>query len=317
MKRFVWISFFWISGVLASTEPTFYEKNKVQYGNVAIVDASRGRIVEYDLNGKIVWEFNIPWSIPKTHIGKGADIEWLADTDTFLFVVPMTGIYEVNRQKEIIWKYETSKVSHDADRLPNGNILFSFGWDMDNDPTWTEITREGKIVHQWFAKKHLDPKKDKQNSQAESTYSYTHANAVSRLSDGTTLVSLRNFNMYVIVKDDQIIRRSPSIKNVHDPFVSAERSCFGAREPNRAACTNKDGPIFRFIDTEKKWSPMRTIEPLKNGNLLITGSYQIGQLSADGKLVWKLYFNDFRDQKSSDSKSSNSNFIYKAAWVYK
>jgi hypothetical protein len=315
MRCFLWISVLYASFASASPEPTVYDSQKLQIGNVAIVDASRGKIVEYDLSGKVVWEFSIPWSIPKQSLGSGADIEWVSESDTFLFVVPRAGIYEVNRQKEIIWKYETSKVSHDADKLPNGNVLFVNGWDNNDDPTFSEITRDGTIVQQWVAKNHLDPKTDKRNSQGESTYSYTHANAVSRLSDGTTLVSLRNFNMFVIVKDGKIIRRSSRIKNVHDPFLSSTKTCFGAREPNRAVCTTKDGAGFRFVDADKEWVPMRTIEPLKNGNLLITGSYQIGQLSEEGKLVWKLYFNDMQNQKSA--ANSNSNFIYKATWVYK
>jgi hypothetical protein len=299
------------SCVMASPTATTIDASALQSGKVAIVDISRNRLAEFDMNGKLTWEYKIPWSISTKDLGLGADIEWIPETDSFLFVVPRTGIYEVNRKKEIVWKYETGKVSHDADLLPNGNILFINAWDNDNDPTFTEITRSGKVVEQWTAKQHLNSITDKRNHTAERNYSFSHVNSATRLSDGSTLISLRNFNMFVIVKDGKIIKRSSQIKNVHDPFISGTRTCFAAREPNRLTCVKEENLIFRFIDKDKQWSPMRTVEPLKNGNILITGSYQIGQLSENGELVWKLKFSEFGNQKSG------SNFIYKAAWVYK
>lgn len=287
-------------------------KDEVQVGRFAFMDISKKKIVEYDTAGNLTWEYSIPWTISTLSISSGADVEWLPDTDSFLFVVPKSGVYEVSRDKKLVWKYETNKISHDADRLPNGNVIFVNGWDTESDPTFTEVTQNGLIVQQWFASKHIDSSIDVINPrQNDEPYTYTHANSISRMDDGSTLLSLRNFNMYVVVKDGKIIERKGGFKNLHDPFLAADKFCFAARSPNRVECRVGGRRTIRFAVSDRLWHPMRTVEPLKNGNILISGSARIGQLSHTGKLVWSVLFPQFGNQKD------NSPFIYKATWVYK
>ena len=54
-----------------------------------------------------------------------------------LAVFPKNGVYEINRtSKEIVWKYIDPKVSHDAERLGNGNTLVvdgGYGHDTTED----------------------------------------------------------------------------------------------------------------------------------------------------------------------------------------
>jgi hypothetical protein len=168
------------------------------------------------------------------------------------------------------------------------------------------------MVQQWFASKHIDSSIDAINpQQRDEPYSYTHANSILRMDDGSTLVSLRNFNMYVVVKDGKIIDRKGGFRNLHDPFLAADKFCFAARRPNRVECRVGGRRSFRFAVDDRLWHPMRTVEPLKNGNLLISGSARIGQLSPTGKLVWSVKFAQFGNQKDDGP------FIYKATWVYK
>ena len=66
----------------------------------------------------------------KQYTSPGFDVEWLP-FNNILFVLPLKGVYEVNRDGDIVWSYLDSKVSHDADLryqhdpevLPDGNIL--------------------------------------------------------------------------------------------------------------------------------------------------------------------------------------------------
>ena len=119
-------------------------------GRISYIDPIEGIIYEVDLNGFVTWKYKIPSKINnKRTLRKGADIEWLKESDNFLFVVPLVGIYEVNRQKEIVWSYETKLVSHDADRLPNGNTIFVNAWDKEGDNQVVEITPRGEIVFEW------------------------------------------------------------------------------------------------------------------------------------------------------------------------
>ena len=116
-------------------------------GRISYIDPKEGSIYEIDLNGFVTWKYKIPSKIKNRRtLRKGADIEWLKESDSFLFVVPQVGIYEVNRQKEIVWSYETKLVSHDADRLPNGNTIFVQAWDKEGDNQVVEITPRGDIV---------------------------------------------------------------------------------------------------------------------------------------------------------------------------
>jgi len=284
--------------------------NAIQNGNVAFIDIGTNQIIEIDTNGKVVWEYDIPFF---TRLGgdmsRGADIEWNPTTDTFLFVIPTKGIYEVNRNKEIVWSYKTSKVSHDADILPNNNILFINAWDSKDDPTYVEITRDGSLVEQWTAGDLL--KSIERYTPKERFPSYTHANSVRRLDDGSTLVSLRNFNKFVIVKNGDITYESPRLRKVHDPVIVGDKICYALHRPDSLEC---DGELIFSRRGDKSWAPLRTVEKLDNGNFLITGSTKIGQITPDGKLVWSVNLNEFWFQKA---RRKDKRFIYKAVWVYR
>jgi hypothetical protein len=286
----------------------------VQKGRIALVDTAQGKLVEYDLSGKLTWEFKLPRRLRNEHLSKGADIEWLPKTDTFLFVVPLTGIFEVNRNKEIIWEYRTRHVSHDADKLPNGNIIFVNGWDTESDPTMTEITPDGTIVQQWYASKELSTADSDWTPQDEKNYSFTHANSVTRLENGRTLISLRNFNKYVVIEDNKIIRSSKKITLIHDPVLTATGHCYATRKPNSVVCESDNYRNVVIRSRLNEWVPFRTVEVLKNGNLLISGSTKVAQITQEGNIVWEITLNNFVNQFVANNSKS---FVYKATWVYK
>jgi hypothetical protein len=321
------------------------ESGAVQPGHAAYVDPTRGKIVEITPDGRPTWEFTIPPEvIGSGDLGLAADIEWLAATDHFLFVVPRTGVFEVDRAKRIVWSYKTKHVTHDADRLPNGNTIFVNGADQDDDPTVTEVDREGRVVFQWFARGKLD-KQERHDSPGEREYSFTHANAVQRLADGSTMVSLRNFFRFVILDRDAIVFQSGQIPWVHDPVILPDATYFAVhgRVAGGVVRVGRDGQRTRlFVDKSGMWVLLRTVEPLRNGNVLITGARRIGQIDPQGRLVWSIRLDGFPDfdpmeavrmveaqrfgggrlgasgVKRVDPSSANKRAtLYKAAWVYK
>ncbi len=294
------------------------QAEKMQMGRVAVVDIGLSKLVELDLTGKVTWEFSIPLSL--TFGGKlshGTDIKWLPDSDNFLLTIPQSGVFEINRKQEIVWKYKSKFISHDADRLPNGNTIFVNGWDGDTDPIVTEVDQSGKVVMQVFADQLSLDLTERRNVTGEQ-YSNTHTNAVQKLAEGEYLISVRNFNQFLIFKDGKVTSRYKNASRVHDPVPYSGGFLFAIHRQDRSLLIVHQGPGQRaplFRPEPETWHPLRTLEILHNKNILITGSQEIGQLDQDGNLVWSMKMKGYVSQKSRGK--SGGSFIYRAAFVHK
>ena len=289
---------------------------KVQAGKVAFVDPQLSKLIELDLTGKVTWEFSIPFAW-RGKLTAATDVEWLPESDNFLLAIPETGVFEINRQSQVVWQYKTKFVSHDADRLPNGNTVFVNGWDANTDPIVTEVDSSGKVVFQLFSEKLGLDVNERRTNPAE-PYSNTHTNAVHWVAEGEYLVSLRNFHQFIKVKNGEVVSKFNKIRNVHDPLPFNNGYLFAIHFRDRSELvfhdiSGKRKPIF--LPEPETWTPLRTVELLRNNNILITGSREVGQLDQDGKLVWSLKMNQYDSQITSTKKIKN--FIYKAAFVYK
>ena len=292
-------------------------------GRISYIDPIEGIIYEVDLNGFVTWKYKIPSKINnKKTLRKGADIEWLKESDNFLFVVPLVGIYEVNRQKEIVWSYETKLVSHDADRLPNGNTIFVNAWDKEGDNQVVEITPRGDIVFEWkisdsgvsCAHKTADCNRGKSKGKK---YDYTHVNAVQKFEDGSFLVSLRNLHKAVLIdKNLKVVERYRRIRLVHDPrlqgneLFAVERS-LGLIKRDRQPISSRPDSKYVFKYLNYGYSFLRTNELIPDGNILLTDTSNLLVFNLDSeKIVWKLKLNGFGDQKINKDLP----YLYKAAW---
>jgi len=296
--------------------PEINQPEKVQAGKFAFVDPQLGKLIELDLNGKVTWEYSIPFAW-RSKLIKATDVEWLPASDNFLLAIPETGVFEINRQSQVVWQYKTKFVSHDADRLPNGNTVFVNGWDANSDPIVTEVDSSGKVVFQLFAEK-LGLDLNERRTDPTEPYSNTHANAVQWLAEGEYLVSLRNFHQFIKIKNGEVVATFKRTRNVHDPLPFNDGYLFTIHFRDRSElvfhnASGKRKPIF--VPEPETWTSLRTLELLRNNNILITGSREVGQLDQDGKLVWSLKMNQYDLQKTSTKKTPN--FIYKAAFVYK
>jgi len=282
-----------------------YKPNKTYEGTTLFADnhkKDQPRIIEVDMNGRIIWEYVLPYNL-RQYNNPGFDVERLSNGN-ILFVLPLKGIYEINRGGDVVWSYLDRKVTHDADRLPNGNTLVVFGgFDRKNDIQAKEINPKGEIVWSWKAKDHLDNAEYKNISDQ----GWTHANAVSRLRNDNTLISLRNFNIVVEVSPNGSILRTIG-KGIfhyqHDPEIlpNGNLLVMNHSRPNKAIEINPktNEVVWESRNFGKEMSPVRDADRLPNGNTLITGTTKILEFTPNGELVWRLNLDvTFRNRRQA------------------
>jgi len=297
---------------------------KIAPGRVAFVDTVGRRIVELDRAGKVTWSWPIPGSvIGGGDLRSGADLEWVRADDSFLLVVPFRGVFRLNRAGKVIWQHLTRKISHDADLLPNGNVLYVHGWDSRSDAQAYEVDPSGKLVWSWSAAGKVDPSWHRPVT-VESRPSYAHTNAAVRLPNGDTLVSLRNFNRVVRVTPEGEIRRVfGPIPRVHEPTLRADGTFIASphtREHDKVIISVKGEGRRDLFANKIGIKPIRTVEPLSNGNYLLTGGEEIVEIDGAGEIVWHvaIYSKAGRGDRGHN-RGSRSNpgirGVYKAAFV--
>jgi len=295
-----------------------YDKNKAMYGTTLLPDnrnSDKPKIIEVNMLGEIIWEYDIPQEL-KRYTNPGFDVELLSNNN-ILFVLPGNGVYEIDRNKNIVWSYKTTKISHDADRLPNGNTLFVFGNnDLMSDAQVAEINSKGEIVWSWYAKDYFN----KEPYQSIKDQGWTHTNAVSRLSNGDTLISIRNFNIVVEVNQKGEIVKTIGeglMTGQHDPVLLENGNLLFANHgvPEKAVEINKNGDVvWEFeISNSKQW-PTRDANRLSNGNTLITTTTKIVEVNKDKEIVWTLAIKDV--SKFTRQASAGLGF-YKAERIVK
>ena len=279
-------------------------------GTTAFVDAVDGRrIVEIDRAGKVVWQCALDQARFKSdELQRGADLEWIRSDDSFLVAIPFSGIFRIDRKCNVIWQYRTSKVSHDADLLPNGNVLYTYAWDDTSDAQAVEVDPSGRIVWSWRAHGRLDPSWKSISTDGDSAgdlrggsrrsgggsgqgggrgEGYTHANAVVRLADGDTLVSLRNFHRVVRVGRDGAVKRAYGpINRVHDPSLLPDGRLVAADHVPMSVVILGNGPPRVLFSNPIDMKPIRTVEPLANGNFLVAGGRDIVEINGAGAILW-------------------------------
>ena len=260
------------------------------------------RIIEVNMMGEIVWQYVLPQDLLQ-YTNPGLDAELLANNN-ILFVLLRKGVYEIDRSGKIVWSYETQKISHDADRLPNGNTIFVFGMnDQKDDAQVTEVNPKGEIVWQWYAKDYFD--KPPYNSIYDE--GWAHTNAVTRLTNGNTLISPRNFNFVVEVDPQGSVVRTLGeglLYYQHEPellpngnLLSGSHGNLARIAPEFAASITSYAAVEIDLKTDKivwkfSWPPglsqdARDANRLPNGNTLVQGP-RIAEVTPEGKIVWAL-----------------------------
>jgi hypothetical protein len=246
------------------------------------------KIIEVNRLGEIVWEYPLPEEL-KSFTNPGWDVENLPNGN-ILTVLPRKGVYEINRNKQVVWKYLDPRVSHDADRLENGNTLIAFGaGDTAGDAQVKEIDPAGNIIWSWHAKDVFTGAE----YSGIADQGWTHTNAVTRLESGNTLISLRNFNVIAEVDPRGKLVRTIGkglLKSQHDPLVLPNGNILLANQdrPQTAVELDPSGNIvWQFTIRDRRSWPVRDANQLPNGNTLITEADRIVEVTKDGQVVWQ------------------------------
>jgi hypothetical protein len=260
------------------------------------------RIIEVNMLGQVIWKYSVPLNFrrPTGGINPGFDAELLPNNN-ILFVSPGKGVYEIDRKGNVVWSYLDAKVSHCVERLPNGNTLVVFGDnDQKNDAQVKEVNPKGEIVWAWYAKDHFD----KPPYISIFDGGWTHTNAASRLSNGDTLISLRNFHFVVEVNPKGEVVRTIGegvLGDQHDPEMLPNGNLIATT--SRAGDEQTPSPPVRAVEIDAKtgkiiWQflpppgltvpPNRDADRLPNGNTLFVGAAAILEVTPQGEIVWQL-----------------------------
>ena len=269
-------------------------------------DSQNPRIIEVNMLGQIVWEYDIPDELIQNNF-IGLDVEVLSN-DNILYNLSNSGIYEIDRDGNTVWSYSDGKNSHDADRLSNGNTIYVYGNDDTiDDAQIKEVSSSGELVYEWFAKDEYDI--DTYNSI--SRQGWTHANAVTRLSSGNTLISLRNFDLTIEVDPSGSTVWSfdwrtlgGSITDPHEPEIQPNDNllvCMQRESPYRAVEINRTTGEVVWSYSDDDLRTARDCDRLPNGNTLIVAVLENGtktdlsddesvifEVTSAGEIVWKL-----------------------------
>lgn len=279
--------------VRGTPDPDFvvdvYDPGSVWAGTTLLADnhnLARPRIVEVNMRGEIVWQYLVPESL-RQFTNPGFDVEPLANGNV-LFVLPRNGVYEIDRSGKVVWSYLNPQVSHDADRLPNGNTLIAFGaLDRREDAQLKEVNPRGEIVWQWFAKDHFNTSPYTEIFED----GWTHTNAVVRLPNGNTLISLRNFHLVAELDPRGAVAQTIGkgvFQYQHDPEVLPNGNLLVANhtDPNRVLEFDiRAGKVVWQYTAPRQL--VRDANRLPNGNILITGGTTIFEITPQSKIVWQ------------------------------
>ncbi|MBN3037921.1 MAG: aryl-sulfate sulfotransferase [Candidatus Omnitrophica bacterium] len=270
-----------------------YKPDKACNGTTLFPDnhiKGKPRVVEVDMQGNIVWEYVLPHNL-RPYTNPGFDVESLSNGN-FVLELPRKGIYEIDRNGNVLWTYLDGKVSHDVDRLANGNTLLVFGnEDGLEDAQVKEVDPSGKIVWSWHAKDHFykEPYKDIYHQ------GWTHTNAASRMSNGNTLISLRNFHFIVEVDPQGAVVRKIGegiLQHQHDPEVLASGNILIANHGRPQGAIEVDPQtdeiVWQFDVPDPSAWPIRDANRLANGNTLITATTKILEVTPQGEIVWQM-----------------------------
>jgi outer membrane protein assembly factor BamB len=274
------------------------------------------RIVEVNLLGEIVWQYGVPDTL-KAYTNPGFSVVPLQNGNV-LVTFPRSGVYEINRTtQQVVWKYADPKASHDAERLTNGNTLIvdgGYGRDTMADAQVVEVTPQGQVVWSWYAR-------DEFNRAPYNTFTgpdWTHTNAASRLANGNTLISLRNFNLVAEVdRNGKVVRTLGEgvMSQQHDPEPLPNGNLLFAN-PGRLPQAIEIDPAGKVVwsytvppDTPFSSASTRDADRLQNGNTLITAANRLIEVTPQGEVVWQFRLKDVQFTNEDDAKARG---FYKA-----
>jgi hypothetical protein len=153
-----------------------------------------------------------------------------------------------------------------------------------------EVSPRGDLIWSWRAKEAFN----REPYRSIFDEGWIHTNAVTRLANGNTLVSPRNFDLLAEVDPAGKVVRTIGeglVESQHDPEVQPDGNLLMINQalPMSAIEMTPAGTIlWRLVIPDKDANPVRDANRLPNGNTLITGVDRILEVTPDKELVWRL-----------------------------
>ena len=134
---------------------------RIASGNYLVAHESDGCVREYDITGRIVWEYDVPLFGKPRKGGHGPEAFGnsifsairLANGNTLIGAGNGHSVLEVTPAKEIIWKVEQNELPGitlawvtRVERLANGNTRFGNCHAGQDNPQFIEVTSGKKVV---------------------------------------------------------------------------------------------------------------------------------------------------------------------------
>jgi hypothetical protein len=89
-----------------------------------------------------------------------------------------------------------------------------------------------------------------------------------------------------VAPDGSVRRTWGPINYVHEPSFLSDGSLLAAQRAPMIVAAYGNGPRRIVFSNEIGISPIRTVEQLDKGNLLLTGGEDIVEIDADGEVIW-------------------------------
>jgi len=282
-----------------------YDEDALQPGTLFFSDGSdqtAPRVVEVDRAGKVQWQ----WVVPAELVNSNTIMDSTPTPEGgALLVVDAIGVLEVDHAGDIIARYDSLLPSHDVDLLDNGNWLVTNGWSRKGEPHFMEVTPEGDIAWSWDG---LD-QYDTEPFDIVYREGWIHANAAERLDDGSTLVSLRNFNRVALLDSVGDVEWEVVFSHIEPEAQAADLfDVAKGVNPHEPELT-PDGTLLVAVHQpnvvlevdlatrEVIWSwsaevdgatKIRDVNRLPNGNTLVTSTEAVLELDPTGTVIWRL-----------------------------
>ena len=264
------------------------------------------RIVEVDDAGTMSWEWDVA-SLFGDDWATMSDHPTVADTQavaggTILFSLYGYGIFEIDRAGTVVWSHLDPQASHDVDRLPNGNTLYTRGWAAAGDDAAVEVDSDGNELWTWngVAAYGTDARFA---DIVDEGGGWMHTTAAQRFANGETGLNLRNFNALVVVNEVGEVTNETTFESPSDttfartsgPLLGdrphgAEWAPDGSvtvalREPDRAVTLR--GDVVEWTWQKVGVSGITDVDRLPDGPTLLASHDHLLALDAQDGVVWQ------------------------------
>jgi len=292
-----------IDGHLGTSVADRIEDGTTMFG--VAYPAESQQILEIDVDGDTVWSYTLP---PEVYLPEGAlgpsllmDVEPL-DNGNVLFTVFPAGVFEINRDGQVVWMYLDDKASHDSDRLPNGNTLISRTWAEKGDKQIIEVDPSGNEVWAWTGLGKLG-EDERFKDLADEGDAWMHITSLDRTPEGATRICIRNFNLVATIQPDGKLTQDFLLQAMPDSQVAQTTGKVVGERPHGAEwieddhfliATRRPNAIFEMKSGKVAWkfqhpdlTGVRDVDRLDNGNVLVTAKDRIAEVDPAGEILWQ------------------------------